>query len=92
MKSINADPKLHGTEGPLHVSYGGHQSNCKFYFYFCTFRIWADNLLVGREFTAAVNETTDIPFTEDLQDFKTGRELFFFMLSNSSIRFIDSLF
>lgn len=49
------NPKVHGKEGPLHVSYGGHQSE------------------LGKQFIKATEESNyEIPFTQDLQDFKTG--------------------
>ncbi|ORY88111.1 GMC oxidoreductase-domain-containing protein [Leucosporidium creatinivorum] len=49
------NPKVHGKEGPLHVSYGGHQSE------------------LGKQFIKATEESNyEIPYTDDLQDFKTG--------------------
>lgn len=49
------NPKVHGKDGPLHVSYGGHQSE------------------LGKQFIKATEESNyEIPYTDDLQDFKTG--------------------
>lgn len=51
------DPQLHGSTGPLEVSYGGHQSE------------------IGKQFVAATKSCCDVPFKDDIQDFKTGHGL-----------------
>ncbi|KAK4699218.1 alcohol oxidase, partial [Phenoliferia sp. Uapishka_3] len=48
------DPKLHGNNGPLNVSYGGHSSE------------------IGKQFIDAAKSCYDVPYTEDLQNFKLG--------------------
>ncbi|KAL8280693.1 hypothetical protein RQP46_007016 [Phenoliferia psychrophenolica] len=50
----NQTPKVHGSTGPLNVTYGGHQSE------------------LSREFITATASCYDVPYSDDINDFKTG--------------------